>query len=117
MTVTGELASAASEQAYHCRATVLKRGKMVSSSRKRESRKTENRELHRNAMVLALILRNHGLAVMPRRRLLSERAAFARKNGGLSGQSKGVARKTISFAGYRLSGRKKEWRSRHHWAR
>lgn len=69
---------------------------MVSSSRKRESRKTENRKLRRNAIVLGVILRNHGLAVMPRRRLFE----FEREPhllGRMAGspepkQDKGVAR-------------------------
>lgn len=69
---------------------------MVSTSRKRESRKTENCKLRRNAIVLGVILRNHGLAVMPRRRLLSSRESriYLRRMAGSPEpkQDKGVAR-------------------------
>lgn len=51
---------------------------MVSNSRKRERRKTQSRELGRNDTISALILGNHGLAVMPRRRLLSSRESGIR---------------------------------------
>lgn len=67
---------------------------MVSTSRERESRKTVNRKLRSNAIVLGVILRK--LAVMPRRRLLSSRESriYLRRMAGSPEpkQDKGVAR-------------------------